>query len=106
MKKVFNKGYLPGWSDQVYTVSRIIRTPKIEEEFSGPVQYIIRDYNGEDISGAFYGFELQKVAPPERFRVKEVLSRELEQETVLPNTSLGGWVRGRVQLMGNGYWCN
>ena len=77
VKKIFNKGYLPGWTDQVYTVSRVIRTPKIEDEFSGPVQYIIRDYNGEDIKGAFYGYELQKVAPPERFRVQEVIRQRV-----------------------------
>ena len=77
VKKVFNKGYLLSWSDQVYTVSRVIRTPKIEEEFSGPVQYIIKDYNGEDIKGAFYGFELQKVAPPERFQVQEVIRQRV-----------------------------
>ena len=68
---------MPVWTDQVYTVSRVIRTPKIEDEFSGPVQYIIRDYNGEDVKGAFYGYELQKVAPPERFRVQEVIRQRV-----------------------------
>src|ERR1700727_2028831 len=72
VKKVFNKGYLPGWTDQVYTVHRVIITPKIDDAYSGPVQYIIRDTNGENIRGAFFGFDLQKVAPPERFRVQEV----------------------------------
>ena len=55
----------------------MIRTPKIEPEFSGPVQYIIRDANGEDIRGSFYGFELQKVPPPERFRVQEVIRQRM-----------------------------
>jgi len=77
VKKVFNKGYLPGWTDQVYTVHRVIITPKIDDAYSGPVQYIIRDSNGENIRGAFYGFELQKVAPPERFRVQEVLRQRV-----------------------------
>ena len=77
VKKVFNKGYLPGWTDQVYTISRVIRTPKIEPEFSGPLQYIIRDNNGEDVRGAFYGFELQKVTPPEMFRVQEVIRQRV-----------------------------
>src|SRR5271154_553 len=79
VKKVFNKGYLPGWTDQVYTVSRVIRTPKIEDEFSGPAQYIIRDYNGEELRGAFYGFELQKIAPPERFRVQDVIRQRVRR---------------------------
>ena len=83
VKKVFNKGYLPGWTDQVYTVSRVIQTPKIENEFSGPLQYIIRDYNGENVRGAFYGFELQKVAIPERFRVQEVLRQRVRRDGVI-----------------------
>ena len=77
VKKVFNKGYLPDWTDRVYTVSRVIRTPKIAARFSGPLQYIIRDYNGENIRGAFYGFELQKVPTPERFRVERVLRERI-----------------------------
>src|SRR5271156_4692837 len=47
VKKVFNKGYLPAWTDQVYTVTRLIPTPKIEREFAGPVQYKIKDYNDD-----------------------------------------------------------
>ena len=73
VKKVFNKGYLPAWTDQVYTVTRVIPTPKIEREFAGPVQYKIKDYNDDEIVGSFYGFELQKIAPPERHRVENVI---------------------------------
>ena len=83
VKKIFNKGYLPGWTDQVYTVSKVIQTPKIENEFGGPLQYIIRDYNGEIVRGAFYGFELQKVAIPERFRVQEVLRQRVRRDGVI-----------------------
>ena len=60
VKKKYNKGYSPGWTHQVYTVSRVIRTPKIEDQFSGPVQYIIRDYNGEDIKVLFMGMNCKK----------------------------------------------
>ena len=79
VKQVFDKGNLPGWTDQTYTISRVIRTPKIRAEFSGPLQYTIRDFNGEDVKGAFYGFELQKVAPPERFRVQEVIRQRVRR---------------------------
>src|SRR5438477_11843466 len=75
VKKVFDKGYLPGWTDQTYTISRVIRTPKIDAECSGPFQYIISNFNVEDIRGAFYGFEFHKVAPLDRFRVQEVISQ-------------------------------
>ena len=81
-KKVFDKGYLPTWTDQVYTISRIIKTPKIETQFAGPVQYIIKDYYGEEILGAFYGFELQKITPPERFRVERVIRQRVRRGRV------------------------
>ena len=37
-RKVFDRGYLPTWTDAVYKISKIIKTPKIDDdEFSGPV---------------------------------------------------------------------
>lgn len=81
-KKVFDKGYLPTWTDQVYTISKIIKTPKIEAQFAGPVQYIIKDYNNEEIKGAFYGYELQKIAPPERHRVEQVIRQRIRRGRV------------------------
>jgi hypothetical protein len=36
-------------------------------------QYKLRDYNGEAIVGAFYESELQKITPPEEFKVEKVV---------------------------------
>jgi hypothetical protein len=78
-KSIFDKGYLPNWTEEVFTVSRVIKTPKIRQRYSGPLQYKIRDERGEEIEGSFYGFELQKVSPPERFRVERVIRRRRVQ---------------------------
>jgi hypothetical protein len=72
-KMIFEKGYLPNWTEEVFTITRVIKTPKIDDAYSGPTQYKIKDYNNEEIEGAFYGFELQKIQPPELYRIEEVL---------------------------------
>ncbi len=84
-KSIFDKGYLPNWTDEVFTVSRVIKTPKIRKRYGGPLQYKIRDVRGEEIEGSFYGFELQKVSPSERFRVERIIRRRM--------------VRGRLQYL-------
>jgi transposase InsO family protein len=52
-KAAFDKGYLPNWSEEVFRVDRIV--------FRRPVIYRLRDLNGEEIKGIFYGPELQRV---------------------------------------------
>ena len=39
------------------------------------MQYSLTDYNNEEIKGKFYGLELQKVHPPERFRIERVIKQ-------------------------------
>ena len=52
-KRVFKKGYLPNWTDEIFTVKH--RYP------TDPATYGIEDYGGESIKGKFYEYELQKV---------------------------------------------
>ena len=74
-KQVFDKGYLPNWTEETFTVSQVMNTL--------PVQYKIKDYRNEEIVGSFYGPELQKVVRPERYAIERVIRRKL--------------VRGRMQ---------
>ena len=53
MKRTFEKGYLPGWTEEIFTVLRRIRRR--------PPVYKLKDYNGETLEGTFYESELQKV---------------------------------------------
>jgi hypothetical protein len=64
-KGPFAKGYLPNWTEQIYTVSQVLDTE--------PRQYKLQDYNNEEIKGSFYAAELQRVVPPERYAVEKVI---------------------------------
>ena len=52
-RKAFKKGYLPNWSEEIFTTDTIKRTV--------PVRYIIKDELGTKLKGSFYEYELQKV---------------------------------------------
>jgi hypothetical protein len=49
-KSVFDKGYLPNWTTELFTVSKVLNTD--------PITYKIKDYNDEEIEGSFYEQEL------------------------------------------------
>ncbi|CAB4036117.1 Hypothetical predicted protein, partial [Paramuricea clavata] len=51
-KRTFKKGYLPNWTEEVFTVTKHI--PR------RPLVYKIADYDGEELEGTFYEQELQK----------------------------------------------
>ena len=65
-RRTFKKGYLPSWSEEIFTISqRVFRDPPV---------YRIKDLLGEDIDGIFYGEELQKVKKEDDvFRVESVV---------------------------------
>ena len=76
-KGPFVKGYVPNWTEQIYTVSQVLNTE--------PTQYKLQDYANVVIKGSFYSAELQRVVPPER----HAIDRVLEQRRV----------RGRLQYL-------
>ena len=54
-KVIFKKGYTPGWTEEVFTVSRI--------QYTDPTAYKMTDSNDKEIQGTFYEQELQKTTP-------------------------------------------
>ena len=52
-KTVFDKGYMPNWTEEVFKVSDVVEHPK--------KVYKIEDLEGENIKGTFYPEELQAV---------------------------------------------
>ena len=66
-KNIFDKGYMPNWSEEVFISSKIKNTV--------PWTYVINDLNGEEIIGSFYEKELQKTNQKE-FRVEKVIKRK------------------------------
>ena len=51
--RTFKKGYLPSWTQEMFTVTKII--PRV------PPVYQLRDYADDETEGVFYTEELQKV---------------------------------------------
>lgn len=52
-KRTFKKGYLQNWSEELFTISKVLN--------SRPKRYSLEDYNGDLLTGSFYAQELQKV---------------------------------------------
>lgn len=50
---LFGKGYVGQWSQEIFTVHKRLETR--------PATYQVKDWKGEDVIGAFYRSELQKV---------------------------------------------
>ena len=67
IKGIFEKGYLPNWSEALYTVHEVKRTD--------PITYILEDMTGDIITGGFYTEELQK-SNQEVFRIEKVMRKK------------------------------
>ena len=68
-KRVFQKGYLPSWTEESFTVAQ--RLPR------NPPVYRLKEADGELIRGTFYEAELQKVteSSDHLFRIEKILKR-------------------------------
>lgn len=52
-RKNFKKGYMPAWTEELLTISRVLGTIL--------VTYVLKDSEGEELRGSFYHREIQKV---------------------------------------------
>ena len=68
IKRTFDKGYLPNFSKEIFTVSKQIpRDPPV---------YKLKDYAGEELKGTFYEKELQKVIKSDDvYEVEKILKK-------------------------------
>ena len=66
-KNMFAKGYTPNWPEEVFVIKKVRNTV--------PWIYVIKDLNGEEITGTFYEKELQKTNQ-EEFRIEKVIKRK------------------------------
>ena len=65
-RRTFKKGYLPNWTEELFSVIRSTDTD--------PPQYLVQDYQGEEIKGGMYAHEVQKVnKADEIYRVEKIL---------------------------------
>ena len=54
VKSIFAKGYLPNWTEEIFTVESINRK-------TSPITYKLKDYQGNVIEGSFYRQEIEEV---------------------------------------------
>ena len=73
-RKVFDKGYTPNWSEEVFTVDKI--------QYLNPITYKIKDLNDEEIKGSFYEPELLK-AYQDVFRIDKIIRRDHKKKQAL-----------------------
>ena len=67
IKGIFEKGYLPNWSEQVYIIDEVLETI--------PVTYKVKNLLDEIIIGNFYEQELQKTNQ-EEYRVEKAIRKK------------------------------
>jgi len=66
-KTIFEKGYTPNWTTEVFKIVKVQRT--------NPVTYLLEDYRGKSVAGAFYERELLRAADPDVYLVEKILRR-------------------------------
>ena len=73
-RRVFDKGYTPNWTEEVFVVDKVMLTK--------PATYYIVDLLGEKVEGSFYEKELQK-AKQQTFRIEKVIRRDNKKKKAL-----------------------
>ena len=69
----FRKGYLPTWTEEIFTV--------VEKKMTRPITYRLKDYGGDLLEGTFYDQELQKV-PSEKdrtYRIEKIIRKRTKK---------------------------
>lgn len=66
-KHVFEKGYTPNWSTELFKIIKI--------QVTNPLTYLLEDLEGAPIKGGFYSEELQKTKVPNVYLVEKVLKK-------------------------------
>lgn len=67
-KSIFDKGYTPNWSTELFKVVKV--------QLTNPTTYLLEDTNSRPILGAFYEQELQRVKHKDAYLVEKVIRRK------------------------------
>jgi len=67
LKGVFEKGYTPNWSAELFTIDKILPTT--------PVTYQLKDFKGNRLEGGFYNEELQRAKHKDIYLVEKIVKR-------------------------------
>ncbi|XP_062612992.1 uncharacterized protein LOC134274775 [Saccostrea cucullata] len=88
-KRTFEKGYLPNWTTELFTISQ--RVPG-----RYPYVYRVQDYNGEELEGTFYEKELQQI-------IKKDDVHEVEEILGYKKRRIGKKIIQEVKIRWKGY---
>ena len=75
-KTAFRKGYMPGWTDEIFVIDR-------SEKHPTKSVYKLKDGMNEKIEGSFYSQELQRVAKESKhtvYKVEKILKRRTKPD--------------------------
>ena len=93
IKRKFEKGYLPNFSKEIFTVSKTV--PR------NPTVYKLKDYDGEELKGTFYDKELQKVIKhDDMYEVEKILKKAGKGEKCTISCKMV-WLPRQIQFMGD-----
>lgn len=67
-KHVFEKGYTPNWTTEIFTIRKVLST--------NPTTYLLKDWLSKEIEGAVYTEELQMAKYPDIYLVEKILRRK------------------------------
>ena len=73
-RKVFDKGYTPNWTEEVFIIDKI--------QYTSPITFKLKDLHGEEIEGSFYNPELSK-AKEDVFRIEKIIRRNHKKKQAL-----------------------
>ncbi|PFX12774.1 putative uncharacterized transposon-derived protein F54H12.3 [Stylophora pistillata] len=75
-RKLFDKGYTPNWSEEIFVVDEV--------QYTQPITYKLKDLLGEEIKGTFYEQEMLKAKQSLSglFRIEKVIRKKGKQALV------------------------
>ena len=71
LKRHFEKGYTPNWTEEIFVIYEILDT--------NPITYKLRDLNQENIEGTFYEQELSQTKQ-KVFRIEKIVRRDYKKQ--------------------------
>lgn len=67
-KKIFDKGYLPNWTNEIFSIHSV--------EPTLPVTYTLKDYRNQLLKGKFYDKEIRKTTVGDVYLVEKILKQK------------------------------
>lgn len=67
-KTIFEKGYIPNWSTEIFQIQKI--------NLTNPTTYVLKDFQNEKILGSFYEQELLKTKYPNIYLVEKKIKEK------------------------------